>query len=271
MGERSTDIGVGVGAAEVKQCCSRLYEGDLARYLLGDSFHPGGPDMTRRLGELLSLRPGELVVDVASGMGTSALLLAEHVGVRVIGVDLSAVNVARASQEAASRGLADLVSFRCGDAEDLPVDDASVDAVVCECAFCTFPDKGAAAREFARVLRPGGRMGMSDITREPGPAGEFDDLTAWIACLADAMPADAYADWLRKAGLKSVTIERHDEVLMDMVRSVGTRLLAADVLAGLNAVNMSGVDLAAAKRLANQALTAARERRLGYAVVLAIR
>ena len=65
---------------------------------------------------------------------------------------------------------------------------ASVDAIICECAFCTFPDKQAAANEFARVLKPGGRVGLSDITREPGPAGELVDLMAWVACLADAGP-----------------------------------------------------------------------------------
>ena len=271
MDERSADIGVGVGAAEVKQCCARLYESDVARYLLGESFHPGGADLTRRLGELLALRPGELVVDVASGAGTSALVLAEHFGVRVIGVDLSAVNVDRASEEAARRGLSDRVSFRRGDAERLPLGDASVDAVVCECAFCTFPDKPSAAEEFGRILRPAGRVGLSDVTREPGPPGEFTDLLAWIACLADAGTAEQYASSLASGGLYNITVERHDDALLEMVRAVGSRLFAAEVLAGLNRVDVAGVDFASARRLARQAMSAVGQGRLGYAVITARR
>jgi arsenite methyltransferase len=119
------------------------------------------------------------------------------------------------------------VRFEVGDAERLPVDDASMDAVICECAFCTFPNKPAAAREFARVLKPGGLVGLSDITRAPGPSGELADLMAWIACLADARPADSYAAWLTAAGFTQVAIEPHDDTLIEMIRRIGTRLFAA--------------------------------------------
>ena len=258
-------------AGEVKQCCARLYESDFAKLLLGDSFHPGGARLTTRLGELLHLAPGVRVLDVASGPGTSALVLAERFGADVLGVDLSARHVDVANAEASRRGLSHLVRFAVGDAERLPVDDASFDVVVCECAFCTFPDKAAAAREFSRVLKPGGRLGLSDITREVGPAAEFDDLMAWIACLADAMPADAYAAWLCEGGFSSTAVECHDEALMDMVKSVGTRLLAAEVIASLNNVDIADIDLPAAKRLCRQAMDAVSHRRLGYAIVMAQR
>ena len=142
-----------------------------------------------RLGQLLALTAESRVLDAASGKGTSAVLIAQRFGCEVVGVDLSAQNVAHATAEADRLGLAGRVRFRVGDAERLPLDEASVDAVICECAFCTFPDKRAAAQEFARVLKPGGRVGLSDITREPGPAGELADLMAWVACLADACPA----------------------------------------------------------------------------------
>jgi SAM-dependent methyltransferase len=150
-----------------------------------------------------------------------------------------------------------------------PLDDATVDAIICECAFCTFPDKQQAAREFARVVRRHGRVGLSDMTRVPGPSDELTDLMAWIACLADARPATTYASWLTDAGLADTVIERHDEALVAMIRDIGRRLLATEVIAGLKQIELAGIDLTQAKRLTRQALTAAHEHRLGYAIVCA--
>jgi arsenite methyltransferase len=254
-------------ASHVKQCCARLYESEVVHRLLGDSFHPGGATLTERLCRTLALTPGSVVLDAASGAGTSAVLVAQTFDCPVIGIDLSTQHVNRATAEVDRLGLAHRIRFEVGDAERLPVEDASVDAVICECAFCTFPDKSAAAREFARVLKPGGRVGLSDITREPGTPGELTDLIAWIACLADARPAGAYASLLVAAGFRDVAIERHDEALTEMVRGIGARLFASEVLAGLDKIDLAGFDIPAARRLARQALTAIAERRLGYAIV----
>src|SRR5260370_14924982 len=147
----------------IKQCCAQLYESDLGKVLLGDSFHPGGLRLTERLGELLHLTPASRVLDIASGKGTNALFLAERFGCHVIGTDYSSQNIARANELAAAKGLASRVRFEPGDAERLPFPDASFDAVLCECAFCTFQDNSDAAREFVRVLRPAMRVGLSDI------------------------------------------------------------------------------------------------------------
>src|SRR6516165_9932867 len=133
--------------------------------LLGDSFHPGGTRLTERLGELLGLGPQSRVLDIASGTGTSALFLAERVGCEVVGVDYGSHNVEQSNAGATARSLDKRVNFRTGDAERLPFPDGSFDAVICECAFCTFPDKTAAAAEFLRVLRSGGGIGLSDLTR----------------------------------------------------------------------------------------------------------
>jgi arsenite methyltransferase len=256
-------------AVEIKQCCARLYESEIVSRLLGDSFHPGGVALTDRLGQVLGLTPESRVLDAASGKGASAMFIAQRFGCAIVGVDLSTQNVAHANAEADRLGLAGRLHFRVGDAERLPLDDASVDAVICECAFCTFPDKHAAANEFARVLKPGGRVGLSDITRAPGPAGELADLMAWVACLADAAPADAYAARLRDAGFVDVTVENHDAALLEMIRNIGSRLFAADILRGLRKIDFEGIDLVAANRMTRQALTAVGEKRLGYALVSA--
>ena len=258
-------------ADAAKQCCARLYESEIVSRLLGDSFHPGGLALTERLGHLLELSADSHVVDAASGTGASALFLARRFGCRVSGFDLSGQNVERATSEAARQGLSDRVRFTCGDAERLPLADQSVDAVICECAFCTFLDKAGAARQFARILRPGGRVGLSDITRAPDRSEELNDLMAWVACLADARSSETYTEWLTAAGVTITTVEPHDEALMEMVGAIGAKLFAAEVLVGLKKLDLPGINLEAAKRMARQALVAVNEGRLGYAIICGVR
>lgn len=110
-----------LAASDVKSCCATAYSSSAARWLLGDSFHPGGPALTSRLGRGLQAGAGKLVVDVASGRGTSALQIARESGCDAIGVDLAAGNVAAATSAAAKAGLSARVRFIQGDAEALPL------------------------------------------------------------------------------------------------------------------------------------------------------
>jgi arsenite methyltransferase len=255
----------------VKQCCARLYESDVARILLGESFHPGGATLTERLGEILGLTQESRVLDVASGVGTSALFLAERFGCEVLGIDYSQKNVEQAREQTGSRGLGARVRFGRADAEKLPVPDSSFDAVICECAFCTFPDKAAAARDFIRVLRPGGRAGISDLTRGSVLPKELEGLLAWIACIADAQPVEGYAACFRDAGLIIQHVEQHDEALVEMVNQIRRKLLGAEIMVGFKRLGLPGLDLAAAKQMAQTALLAIREGKLGYAIISAMK
>jgi ubiquinone/menaquinone biosynthesis C-methylase UbiE len=253
----------------VKQCCARLYESDFARILLGESFHPGGTRLTERLGELLGLDAQSRVLDIASGTGTSALFLAERFSCEVVGVDYGSNNVEQSNAAATARGLDKRVNFRTADAEALAFPDASFDAVICECAFCTFPDKTAAAREFARVLQSGGGIGLSDLTRGSVLPEELNGLLAWVACIADAQPVDTYTRYLCEAGFRVERVEPHDEALLEMVNQLRTKLLGAEIMVGLKKLELPGVDFAAAKEMARSALSAVREGRLGYAIIRA--
>lgn len=252
-----------------KQCCAAFYGSDLARLILGDSFHPGGTALTRRLGEMLHLGPDSLVLDVASGRGTSAFYLAETFGCQLIGIDLSEENVRVAIEEATRRRISDRVSFRLGDAERLPVDAHSFDAMICECAFCTFPDKPLAARDFVRVLKPGGYLGLSDITRTDKPIPELDGLLAWIACLGDALPMNRYTELLRTAGFHIDLVEDHSMALIEMVRQIQGKLLGAEIMTGLGKLELPGVDFTRAKQFARAALDAIHFGKLGYAIMVA--
>jgi SAM-dependent methyltransferase len=256
-------------SAELKQCCAAVYESEAARWLLGDSFHPGGVRLTERLGVRLGLDEHSRVLDVAAGKGTSALHLGERFGCQVVGVELSTCNVLEATETAAARGLAGRVRFEHADAERLPFPDGAFDALVCECAFCTFPDKSAAAREFARVLRLGGRVGLSDLTRRGSLPEGLSGLLAWIACIADALPVESYLQCLREAGFLTEPPEPHDEALGEFVRQVEGRLLAAELTVALARTVPAQIDLSAAKTLAREARNAIAHQQLGYCLLIA--
>lgn len=261
--------GAGLSDTAIKQCCAAAYDSDIAKLLLGDSLHPGGAELTERLGRMLSLGPGTRVLDVAAGRGTSALTLAARFGCEVIGLDYSWRNTEVAKREAAARCVSGRVMPCCGDAERLPFDDSSFDAIVCECALCTFPDKRSAAAEFGRVLRSGGRLGLSDLTREGPMPSELEGLVGWIACVADAQPIAEYAALLAAAGLRITATEEHNGALVELVNQVRTRLLGAEIMLGLNKLALPNFDIARVKDFARHALGAIRSGKIGYAIVTA--
>ena len=214
-----------------KSCCAAVYGIDLVGLFLGDSYHPGGVDLTRHLAQLLALEPDQRVLDVASGIGTTGVLLAAEHDVDVVGVDLGAAQIAKAAARAHAAGVADRVEFHVGDAEQLPLPNGEFDVVVSECAFCTFPDKPTAAAEAARVLRPGGRLGLTDVWLRPDRLDpELAGLAGRIACIADARPIDDTSALLEAAGFRIDTVERHDDALAVTVELVQARLRALRLL-----------------------------------------
>ena len=258
-------------ADELKGCCASAYAGDAARWLLGEHFHPGGARLTSRLVEGLQVGPGELVVDVASGPGASALQVAREAGCEVIGVELSAASVDAARRAAERSRLDELVRFVEGDAESLPLEDGIADGVICECALCTFPDKPGAAAQIARVLKPGARLALSDMVaeRERLPS-ELRTLEAWVSCFADARPLDEVERLLTDAGLEPELIERHDGALAALLERVDARLRAARVIGrGAPSALLENVERGLA--LVAAARGALADGALGYAAVLARR
>ena len=251
----------------IKACCVALYESDWATLLLGDSYHPGRLQLTERLGSMLDLQPGHIVLDVASGLGTSAIYLAQRFGCQVVGVDFSGQIVEQASANAAEAGISQLVQFKQGDAERLPFEDGSFDALICECAFCTFPSKPQAASQFARVLRPGGRIGLSDLTRSAPLPPELDTLLAWVACIADAQPIKEYESILTEAGFSMDQVEIHDEALAELIHEIRGKLLAAELMANLKRLDLpEWIDFDEAGRLAKITAETVGQGKLGYAL-----
>jgi len=255
---------------EIKACCASAYSSDWARFLISDSMHPGGVGLTERLGDLLHLRSGSRVLDVAAGRGTSALALARRFGCHVVGVDLSPSNVLTARKRAAYIGLARSTSFEVADAETLPFTTGEFDAVICECAFCTFPDKRLAAAEMARVTRPGGRLGLSDLVRRTELPVELQTLAGWVACIADARLESEYVHVLEEAGFRQPLLEIHDNALIRLVEDIRGRLLGAALFAKLGKFDLAGADLDQARTIARAAEAAVRKGQLGYVLLTAI-
>jgi arsenite methyltransferase len=155
-----------------------------------------------------SLKPGEIVVDLGSGGGLDIFLAAAKVGPtgRAIGIDMTADMLALARANAAKAGLTN-VEFHEATIDDMPLPDATVDCVISNCVINLAADKGAVFREIARVLKPGGRLAVSDIAlKQPLPADLGNDLMAYVGCIAGAIAIDDYIEGLKSAGFAAVEV-----------------------------------------------------------------
>ncbi|MEZ0067267.1 arsenite methyltransferase [Streptacidiphilus sp. MAP12-20] len=162
--------------------------------------------------DLAAIRPGETVVDLGSGSGTDSFLAAHATGPsgRVIGVDMTDAQLAKATRLARQAGVSN-TDFRPGYLEQLPVQDASADAVISNGVINLCPDKPAVFREAARVLRPGGRLAIADIvTATQLPQGVTCDAALWAACIGGAMQQDDYRHAIEQAGLRIETVRAND-------------------------------------------------------------
>ena len=169
-----------------------------------------------------ALALGDVVVDLGSGAGFDCFLAANRVGPggRVIGVDMTPEMLARARANAASGGYAN-VEFRLGEIENLPVADATADMVISNCVINLAPDKGRVFGEALRVLKPGGRLMVSDLVlRRPLPESVRRSVEAYVGCIAGAMLEDDYLAAIRRAGFAGV------EVLEEATYPIGS--VAAD-------------------------------------------
>jgi len=157
---------------------------------------------------LASISPGETVLDLGSGAGFDAFLAAARVGPtgQVIGVDMTPEMIEKARANAQAGGYAN-VEFRLGDIEGLPVEDASVDLVISNCVLNLVPDKAKAFAEIVRVLRPGGRVAVSDIVLDgPLPEALKANEGAYCSCISGAIGREEYLAKLAAAGLRDVRV-----------------------------------------------------------------
>jgi SAM-dependent methyltransferase len=183
---------------------------------VANAFGCGNPVAFSEVGE------GEVVLDLGSGAGLDLLLAARKVGPtgRVIGVDMTPEMLERARRNVADQAN---IEVRQGFIEELPVEDCSVDWVISNCVINLSPDKPRVFREIARVLKPGGRMRVSDIVVQDLPEEVRRDPALYCSCISGAISEEEYLQGLRAAGLQDVEVlERavySGTTLEDLVKS----------------------------------------------------
>ena len=186
---------------------------------------PEGANMGLSCGNpaaLAALKPGEVVLDLGSGGGFDVFIAGRKVGAngRAIGVDMTPEMLAKARRNTSfyrEQTKLDNVEFRLGEIEHLPVADGSVDAIISNCVINLSPDKPQVWREMARVLKPGGRVAVSDMALlKPLPAEVLKMVEALVGCVAGAALAGDTERWAREAGLTDIVLKPKAEYIEAM-------------------------------------------------------
>jgi SAM-dependent methyltransferase len=248
------------GSGSAGGCCGpgNFTPEDLAAavgYAMSDlSAIPEGANMGLSCGNptaLASLRPGEVVLDLGSGGGFDCFIAGPKVGGngRVVGVDMTPAMVTKARKNltayTAQTGLEN-VEFRLGEIENIPAPDNSVDVVISNCVLNLSPDQPKVWREIARVLKPGGRVAVSDLVLlKPLPPQVRADVEAIVGCVAGASLAGLIESMARKAGLTDVRVDRkpgyvdqmldwQDPLYRRIIASLGPREKVGDFVTSAN-------------------------------------
>jgi len=201
---------------------------------VGLTKHLGGAGATDELAALCRIEASKTVLDVGCGAGQTACYLAKRYNCRVVGVDIRSKMVERSRERAQRAGLNDRVTFRTADAQDLPFGEAEFDAVITESVTAFPADKALALREYARVTKPGGWVGLNESTWLKTPVPE--EMTAWVAqdigATVNPLTESEWRGLLETAGLKEIIVK---------VDRIDTRDESRGILQRYGCLGMAGI------------------------------
>ncbi len=225
---------------KIKTCNTMSYENEFVVRLLGEKFNPGGLDLTLLLGEKLALMENSYVLDVACGTGTSALELVKRFGCSMVGIGLSEKNLNKAKEKAKEAGLSDKLKFMKSDAENIDFENETFDAVICECALCNFQNIKTAINEIHRVLKPKGKLGLTDVTMENELPENLKNIFTQVGCLAGALPVADYQMILIDNGFSKVKFEDHSYAIQRLFERVTNFILGWELMEKNDDFNLPG-------------------------------
>ena len=173
----------------------------------------------------MGLEPDATLLDIACGDGRTAAYLAKTMGIQVSGIDVGEGMIEAATKRSKSMRVEDRTDFRVALASKIPYESNSFNAIISECALCTFVNKDSALLEMIRVLKPGGIVGLNDVTvqNHENLEEELRGLLGRVACVADALSSKGYVDLFSTYGFKPISSSVHSDLLDDMARKAKTR------------------------------------------------
>ncbi|MFT5162258.1 MAG: arsenite methyltransferase [Alteromonadaceae bacterium] len=208
----------------LSRCCVDFYQLPLTQLLLGDSFHPGGLNLTHQLALQTLVNRQSKVLDVAAGKGTTAHYLANTFGATTYAVDRGIANLKIAKNNFGRQK----INILQGDATHLPFRSDSFDVVFCECALSTFGNRKRALTEMYRVLKPRGFIAISDVyLNEPMPTDLHERLSQWL-CISGSLNATHSQQIIEYGGFRQVRFTDVSAQLLETIHAIEAKLTSPD-------------------------------------------
>jgi len=257
-----------MSAIDLASSCN-VYCNDIVRFVLGDSWHPGGLELTTKLGQTLNLTEDDVVLDVACGIGSSGLHLAKSFGCSISGIDSSGENIDEANKIASAMTPPQKAEFKVGESARIPYNDESFTAVIVECAISGFTDPNLALEEIRRVLKPQGRLGITDLVVDGDLPLELQNGLEPF-CLNIEMSPSRYEGLLAQNGFLDVSITDSTNSLLELLEAIKKKVFLVEILKGIGKLKLTDEDLAYWKRLLSMVKENVNRGKIRYIMLTAL-
>lgn len=189
--------------------------------LLGKTLRPGGLVITAKAAAIAGICSHHMVLDIGCGEGTTVAFLAQQYACRITGIDLSEKMIFSSHLKVEEKTLTDKINLMVGDGERLPFGNASFNVVIIESAFSLFPNQKNAAEEIIRVLKPGGKLALSDVTLRGRVSEELQSQITFPCCMAGAKRLEEYVRLFEEAGFRLYYLEDRSSELQQIGFQLG--------------------------------------------------